>query len=291
MAGVWSGYLTFGLVTLPVRLYSGARGERISFHQLHAKDQVRLKQQMICPADHQVVGRDETVKGYEYAKGAYVVIPEAEIKQAAPSTDKQMEVVEFCRAEELDPLWFEASHYLVPETAGRRPYALLEQVLEETGFVAIARLSMHNREYHAAIRPSHLAGVEGKHRGLLLHTLYYRDELRVAEGFGESSAEAPPNEVELQLARKLVEGLARPFNPAEFHDTYRHNLEQLIEAKLAGQPTAKPAARLNLVPMVDLMASLKQSLELVGKGARKPPARVSAHSAKRKAAVARRRTA
>jgi len=288
MAGVWSGYLTFGLVTLPVRLYSGARGERISFHQLHAKDQVRLKQQMICPADHEVVSREETVKGYEYAKGAYLIIPDAEIKQAAPSTDKQMEVVEFCRAEEIDPLWFEASYYVLPEAAGRRPYALLEQVLHDTGFVAIARLSMHNREYHAAIRPSHLAGVEGQHRGLLLHTLYYRDELRVADGFGQSSDEVVPKPAEMQLARQLVEGLAKPFRPVEFHDTYRHNLQQLIETKLAGKPTAKPSPRPHLAPVVDLMASLKQSLDQVGKGARKPVARAAAKPGRSKATPTRR---
>lgn len=261
MAVVWSGFLTFGLVTLPVRLFSGARGERVSFHLLHATDHVRLKQQMICPEDERVVPRDETVRGYEYAKGEYVVVGDEEIKQATPHTQKELEIIEFCRAEEIDPLWFDASYYLLPEAAGRRPYRLLEVAMEESGYVAIAKVSMHNREYHAVVRPSHLAGVTGgqPRTGLLLHTMFYADEIRVADGFGDLVA--PPAEAELQLARQLISGLAKPFQPQQFHDTYRQNLETVITAKLEGRPVEAVEKPRKLAPVVDLMEALKRSLE------------------------------
>jgi DNA end-binding protein Ku len=276
MAGVWSGYLTFGLVTLPVRLFSGARGERVSFHMLHAADHARLKQQMVCSRDGQVVERKDTVRGYEYAKDEYVVIPEEEIKAAAPHTQRQLEIIEFCRADEIDPLWLESSYYLMPEPAGRRPYALLLEAMRQSGYWAVAQLSMHNREYLSLVRPSGLAGLPSSHpghrrQGLLLHTLFYLDELRVAEGFGQIETE--PQAPELKLAVQLIEGLAKPFDPTRFEDHYRKNLEQVVAAALEGKPApARPAAP-RLAPVADLMQSLKASLEQQGAAAPRPPAR------------------
>lgn len=278
MASVWSGFLTFGLVTLPVRLFSGARGERISFHMLHDKDHARLKQQMICSLDGEVVERKDTVRGYEYAKGEYVVIPEDEIKAAAPPTERQLEILEFCRADEIDPVWFESSYYLMPEPAGQRPYALLLEAMRAADRWAVAQLSMHNREYLSLVRPSALAGVPDGHPGrnrwgLLLHTLFYLDEIRVADGFGSIAAEPKP--AELKLAGQLIEGLTQPFDPTRFEDHYRKNLEQLVAAALEGQPAPKRAPARRLEPVADLMQSLKASLEQQSKpaAAKKPPAR------------------
>ena len=281
MAGIWSGYLTFGLVTLPVRLYTGARGERIGFHLLHATDHVRLKQQMVCPRDGEVVPRDQTVRGYEYAKGEYVVIPEKEIKAAAPHSARELQIVEFCRAQEIDPLWFETSYYLMPETAGKRPYTLLLRAMQESEYVAIAQLSMHNREYLSIVRPSHLAGVPGGHagqgqhqpQGLLLHTLFYGDEVRVADGFGDAAAGEKTPAAELQLARQLIQGLARQFDPTRFEDHYRKNLEAVVAAALEGKPAPKHAAAPRPAPVTDLMQSLKASLGQLPALAKKPPAR------------------
>lgn len=268
MAGVWSGYLTFGLVTLPVRLYSGARGERISFHLLHAPDHQRLKQQMVCPKDGAVVPRNEAVRGYEYAQGEYVVVPEAAIKAAAPKTEREMEIVEFCRRGEIDPVWFEASYYLMPEKAGQKPYALLLEAMRRTGTWAVAQLSMHNREYLSLVRPTELAGVPAEQageapQGLMLHTMFYLDELRVAEGFGTARV-GEGAEAELKLARQLIEGMTKRFDPARFHDHYRENLEQLVEAGLAGKPAPKRGAAAKPAAVTDLMASLKASLERRG---------------------------
>jgi DNA end-binding protein Ku len=313
MAGVWSGFLTFGLVTLPVRLYSGARGQRIGFHLLHAKDHVRLKQQMVCPEDGEVVPRDEQIRGYEYAKGEYVVVGDEEIKKAAPHTQKQMEIVQFCRDEEIDPIWFESSYYVLPEVAGKRPYALLERAMEESGFVALARLAMHNREYVAILRPSRLAGVphadlpaaaedggrrKGRHRsddavrGLLLHTMFYEDEIRVAEGFARS-VEASPSEAELKVAQQLIEALAAPFNPAKFEDTYRKHLEELIAAKLEGRAAPAPEKPRKLAPVTDLMEALKRSLEQTPRKAPQSErvARTAARPPKKPAGSARRAAA
>jgi DNA end-binding protein Ku len=221
-----------------------------------------------------VVSRGETVRGYEYAKGEYVVIREEQIKGAAPHTERQLEIVEFCRAEEIDPVWFETSYYLIPEPAGRRAYTVLMQAMRESQYIAVAQLSMHNREYLSLVRPSQLAGVPSTHvgrdrEGLLLHTLFYLDEIRVAEGFG-ATAGVETGKAELNMARQLIEGLARPFDATRFEDHYRKNLEAVVAAALEGRPAPKREAAPRPAPVTDLMESLKQSL--AGLEAKRPPA-------------------
>src|SRR5579863_2677572 len=152
-ASVWSGYLTFGLISMPVKLFSGARSSGISFNMLHRDDLSRLKQQYVCLADGKVVERSEIVKGYEYRKGEYVIIEPEEIKKIEPKTAKAMEILEFVKADDVDPIYFESSYIVTPEDAGKRPYALLSKALEETNYVAIAKLTMHNREYTVFLRP------------------------------------------------------------------------------------------------------------------------------------------
>ncbi len=250
-ASVWTGYLTFGLISMPVRLYSGARGERVSFHMLHRDDHVRVKQQLICPEENKVVERDEIVKGYEYRKGEYVIIEPDEIKKIEPKTAKAMEILEFVPSGDVDPVYFESSYYLLPEEAGRRPYALLARAMEETAHVAIAKLTMHNREYTVILRPH-----QG---GLMLHTMYYQDEVRQVENFGRIDVEL--KEAEVKVAQQLVSALEASFDPGKYHDTFAENLKKLIEARLEGKevtPVEKPR---KLAPVVDLMAALKQSLD------------------------------
>src|SRR5438876_7922069 len=249
-ASVWTGYLTFGLISLPVRLYSGARGTRVSFHMLHRDDLTRIKQQLYCPADERVVERSEIVKGYEYAKGEYVVVEPEEIRKIEPKTAKAMEILEFVKAEEVDPLYFESSYYLVPEEAGRRPYALLTRALEASEYVAIAKLTMHNREYTVFLRP-----YEG---GLMLHTMYYEEEVRKVEGFGAPDVEL--KEAEVKVAHQLIEALAMDWEPEKYHDEFQDNLKNLIQTKLEGGKIAEVEKPKKLAPVVDLMAALKQSL-------------------------------
>src|SRR5213595_2767325 len=180
-ASVWSGYLTFGLISMPVRLFSGARSSGISFNQLHRTDHQRVKQQLVCSADGQVLDRSDIVKGYEFRKNEYVIIEPDEIKKIEPKTAKTMEILEFVKTSDVDPIYFESSYYLMPEEAGRRPYALLARALEQTEYLAIAKLTMHNREYTVLLRPS-----EG---GIMLHTMYYEDEVKRLESFGKVDVE------------------------------------------------------------------------------------------------------
>ena len=257
-ASVWSGYLTFGLISMPVRLFSGARSSGISFNQLHRTDHHRVKQQLICPLDNQVLERSEIVKGYEYRKDEYVIIEPDEIKKIEPKTAKTMEILEFVKTSEVDPVYFESSYYMLPEEAGRRPYALLTKALEDSEFVAIAKLTMHNREYTVFLRP---------HKGgMMLHTMYYAEEVREVEGFGAPEVEI--KDAEIKVAHQLIEALAGEWDPEKYHDTFQENMKKLIETKLEGGEVQAVEQPKKLAPVVDLMAALKQSLE----NAKKPAA-------------------
>ncbi len=261
-ASVWTGYLTFGLISMPVRLFSGARGSHVSFHMLHRDDHVRVKQQLICPEEQKVVGRDEIVKGYEYRKGEYVIIEPDEIKKIEPKTAKAMEILEFVKQDDVDPVYFESSYYLMPEEAGRRPYSLLAKVMADSGFVAVAKLTMHNREYTVILRP---------HRGgLMLHTMFYQNEVRQVEHFGDVASDL--REGEIKVAQQLVEALAGPWEPAKYHDTFEDNLKKLIQARLEGKEVTAIEKPRKMAPPVDLMAALKESLAQMQK---KPPQRVT----------------
>jgi DNA end-binding protein Ku len=260
-SSVWSGYLTFGLISMPVRLFSGARSSSISFNMLHRDDLSRLKQQYVCLADGKVVDRNEIVKGYEYRKGEYVVVEPEEIKKIEPQTAKTMEILEFVKESEVDPVYFESSYYMVPEEAGRRPYALLTKALEESEYVAIAKLTMHNREYTVFLRPT-----QG---GMMLHTMYYEEEVRKVEGFGAPDVEL--KDAEVKVAHQLIEALAAEWDPEKYHDTFQDNVKKLIETKLEGGKIAEVEKPKKLAPVVDLMSALKQSLaEMEGK--KKPAA-------------------
>jgi DNA end-binding protein Ku len=270
-ASVWTGYLTFGLISMPVRLFSGARGERVSFHMLHRPDHVRVKQQLVCPEEEVVVDRSEIVKGYEYRKGEYVIIEPDEIKKIEPKTAKAMEILEFVKAEEVDPVYFETSYYLMPEEAGRRPYALLERALKETGHLGIAKLTMHNREYTVILRPH-----EG---GIMLHTMYYENEVRRLESFGAPDVEV--KQAEVKVAHQLIEALSAKFEPEKYHDNFEDNLQELIKARLEGREVT-PVPKPKVAPVTDLMAALKQSLASM-EGKKKGPQRVEAAEAENRA--------
>ena len=249
-ASVWTGYLTFGLISMPVRLFSGARGTRVSFHLLHRDDNTRVKQQMYCPTDERVVERSELVKGYEFRKGEYVVIEPEEIKKIEPKTAKTMEILEFVKQEEIDPVYFESSYYLAPEEAAGKPYALLVRALKDSGYVGIAKLAMHNREYTAFLRPYE--------KGLMLHTMYYQDELRAAPEFGTERASLKDGE--LKVAHQLIDALAAKWDPSKYYDTFEQNVKKLIKARMQGKEVvAIDRPRPSGAPK-DLMEALKQSL-------------------------------
>jgi DNA end-binding protein Ku len=277
-SSVWSGHLTFGLISMPVRLFSGARSSGISFNMLHRTDKSRLKQQYVCQADGQVVERSDIVKGYEFRKDEYIIIEPDEIKKIEPQTAKTMEILEFVKESEVDPVYFESSYYMMPEEAGRRPYALLTKALEESEYVAIAKITMHNREYTVFLRPT-----QG---GMMLHTMYYAEEVKQVEGFGAPEG-VELKDAEVKVAHQLIEALAGEWDPEKYKDNFQENLKQLIETKLEGGEVAAVEKPKKLAPVVDLMAALKQSLAQM-EGKKKPAATADAEPARATAGKSRR---
>jgi DNA end-binding protein Ku len=252
---VWKGHLTFGLVSLPVRLFTAARSESLSFNQLHKHDNSRIKQVIYCQTEDKPIPRDEIVKGYEYEKGKYVVVEDEDIKKVAPKTAKVMEIQEFVKADDVDPVYLESSYYMAPDEGGEKPYALLFEALKETKYYAVAKIAMHNREHIVIVRPGE--------RGMVLHTMYYADEVRRTEEFRTDTSKV--SEREMNLAKMLVESLAAEFEPEKYHDAYRTNLRKMIDAKVEGHKVVEtPEA--HIAPVIDIMEALKKSLE-----ARKPP--------------------
>jgi DNA end-binding protein Ku len=238
---------------------------------LHKKDQSRLKEVWFCAEEDKPVTRADIVKGYEYRKGQYVVVEDAELKKIAPPTATTMEILQFVAADEIDPLWLEKSYYVAPENEGAGPYALLHKAMAETKRHAVAKVTMHGREHIVTIRPDDT--------GLVLHTLYFANELHKANRAAKS-AEMKFGAKEMDLAKRLIDMLASPFRPAQYYDEYRKNVEHLIAQKRKGTKITEHEQP-KLTPVVDIMDALKRSLDT------KPPAQTrkkSAGTARRKAA-------
>jgi DNA end-binding protein Ku len=254
-ANVWKGHITFGLVSLPVRLAVAARSETVSFNQLHKSDNSRVKQVLFCATEDKPIERSEIVKGYEYEKGRYVVIDEEDIKKIQPKTAKVMEILEFVKTDEMDSVYLESSYYIQPEEAGEKPYTLLYEALRRSGYVGVAKVTMHQREHTVIIRP-------GRH-GLVLHKMYYQDEIRATDEF-RTNVELVKDK-ELIMAQSLIDALAGPFEPAKFKDNYRETLRAMIDAKIAGEEVVAAPQGEEIAPVVDIMEALRSSLEALKK--------------------------
>ena len=262
---VWKGHLTFGLVSFPVRLYSAARGESISFNQLHKSDGSRIKQVIYCAAEDKPILRSDIVKGFEYEKDRYVVIEDEEVKKVAPATAKVVEIQEFVKADQVDPIYLETSYYMAPDEAGEKPYALLFDALRKTGYFAVAKIAMHNREHVVILRP-------GKN-GVLLHTMFFSHEIRKVDEFRTDLSLV--KEKELAMATSLIEAMVADFEPDKYTDNYRDNLLKMIEAKKQGQEVvATPEPK--EAKVIDIMEALKASLAM----AKKPVASATTAEAK-----------
>ena len=261
---VWKGYISFGMVSIPVRLYSGARGKTISFHLLHKKDNSRVHEVMFCNAEDKPVARSELTKGYEYKKGQYVAVTAEEIKQVTPPTQSVMEILQFVKGDDIDPVFFESSYYVGADANGQKPYALLLEAMRQSSYDGLAKVTMHGREHIVILRPAK--------RGIMLHTMYYADEIRdVPETAPHSNL---VKDKELQMAKALVETLAGDFRPEQYKDTYRENLEKLIAAKAKGKEIA-PAAEPKAAKVVDIMEALRKSLESKSAEGKRAPAKKS----------------
>jgi DNA end-binding protein Ku len=253
---------------MPVRLMTAARGETINFNQLHKSDGSRIKQVIYCQTEDKPIPRTEIVKGYEYEKDHYVVIDDEDIKKVAPKTARVMEIQEFVKAADVDPVYLESSYYMAPEDGGEKPYTLLFEALKETGYYGIAKVAMHNREHVVILRPAK--------KGILLHTMYYADEIRAGEEFRTDSTQV--KEKELNLAKMLIASLEAEFEPQKYSDTYRENLKKMIEAKVAGHSVVE-TPQPHVAPVIDIMEALKKSLEQK----KKPPQSATASSAEAEA--------
>ena len=250
MAATWKGFLSFGLISIPIHLSPAARTERISFNQLHKVCHTRLKQPLFCPTCNRMVERSEVEKGYEYEKDQYLLFTEEELEKAEPESARTMEILEFVKLSDIDPLYFDASYYVTAEEAGARAYHLLLEAMRKSGYAGIAKVTMHGREYIVIIRPAK--------NGLTLHTMFYSNEIRPAAEYGNAD-KSEIKEQERTLAMQLIENLAAPFQPEKYHDTYQEGLRTLIAAKAEGQEVVAPP-QVSLPPAVDLMAALKKSL-------------------------------
>jgi DNA end-binding protein Ku len=246
---IWSGTISFGLVNIPVKLQSAVQSEELPLHMLSKKDMAPIKYARIDTKTGKEVDWNDIVKGYEYAKGKFVVVEDEDFEKASPQKSKSIDIVQFVKAEEIDPIYFEKPYYILPAKGGEKTYRLLVKALEDAGTVGIAEFMLRNREHVCAIKP---------YKGLLmLDQMRYEEELKEVPSV-ESGRVA---EKELQLAKKLIEQLTEQFNPAAFKDNYIASLKKVIKAKAAGKHIriAEPEERTATVK--DLMEVLKQSLD------------------------------
>jgi DNA end-binding protein Ku len=253
MRTIWNGSLSFGLVTIPVGLSVAQQRQEVSFRTLHRECGTPIKQKRWCPLHERDLEPDELVKGWEFAKGQYVVVEDSDLEAVDLKRSRSIELLRFVPLAEVDPLYFDRAYYLAPaaEPVGRRPYALLLRALHETGMAAVGKFVLWNKENLCLVRP-----LDG---ALALETLYYAEDIRSKAEILEALEEVDVKAPELQMATQLVESLAGGFDPADYRNEHREELRAMLEAKLAGEEVVRPEP----VPeaeVIDLMDALKQSI-------------------------------
>lgn len=271
---VWKGYVSFGLISVPVRLFAAARETHVSFNQIHEVCGTRIKQQIYCPHCERVVERKELAKGYPVDKDTYVLISDEELQALEAESSEVMEILQFVKLDDVDPIYFQTSYYTVAEEPGRRAYALLMQGMEHLQVAAVAKLTLHQREQVVLVRPYH--------KGLILHTLYYASEVREVSEYGKNE-DLNLQTQEVQLAEQFMNQLTGHFQPEQFKDEYESRVEKLVESKEAGQSGAPAQSQhRRLAPVINLMDALKKSIEARQGDAtkiheeKKPPKKVAA---------------
>jgi DNA end-binding protein Ku len=255
MRSIWNGAITFGLITIPVGLYSAVEEKSFKFNQLHAADNGRIKYKRTCSVCEQEVAFEEIVKGYEYEKDRYVVFTEEELDRLPSDSVRAIDIVAFVPLEEIDPIFFQRSYYLAPEPTGIKAYKLLEQALEKSGRVGIAKVTLREKE--------HLATLRMRDGVFVLETMHWPDEIRTPE-FEELKKDVEIRKQELEMAASLVENLSDHFDPQQFTDSYRARLEEAVEAKVAGEEVAFAPEKAP-TKVADLMEALKASVEATKK--------------------------
>jgi DNA end-binding protein Ku len=267
---IWKGAISFGLVTIPVRVYGATEAKSLRFNQLHEPDGGRIRYKRVCSIDGEEVDYSEIVKGYEYEKDHYVTLTDEELDSLPVASAKAIEIERFVEADEIDPIYFQKAYYLVPEGTGVKAYHLLREAMADDGKVALAKVAFRDKE--------HLATLRLRDNVFVLETMYWPDEIRTPKfDVLDESVEVRPQEI--RMARSLIDSLTDAFSPEEFHDEYRAALEELVQRKIQGEEItyteeAEPSK------VVDLMEALKASVEAAKAG--KPAAERKTTSARRR---------
>lgn len=254
---IWTGSINFGLVTIPVKLFTAVRERRLQFRSLHDQDKVPLKQKLVCPADGKEVHPEHIVKGFEIEKDRYVVVRQEELDAARPKSSKAVEIQDFVALDEIDPVFFDKPYYVVPKPEGAKPYRLLLEAMRKKGKVGIAKVVLHTKEYLAALRPA-----PGDTDLLCLETMHFADEVLPSDAVDGADLKAKVDERELKVAQQLIDALTGEFKPERYRDEYREKVMELIERKARGERTVlRPeATEAKTTRGADLIAALEASL-------------------------------
>jgi DNA end-binding protein Ku len=267
---MWKGAISFGLVTIPVSVYPATEEKTLRFNQLHDEDGGRIRMKRVCSVDGEEVGYEHIVKGYEYEKDRYVILADEDFEKVPVESSRQIDIQQFVQLDEIDPMLYKKSYYLVPEETGAKAYALLREAMNRAGKVGIAKVSFRDKEHLAALRFSEEAFV--------LETMFWPDEIREAD-FGGVDVDQKIRDNELEMAQTLIDNLTGDWDPTSYTDEYREGLLGIVEAKINGEEIEvvepEPTAR-----VVDLMEALKASVAAAKKEAKeeepKAPAKRSA---------------
>ena len=225
---IWTGSINFGLVTIPVKLYTAVREKRLSFRSLHDQDKVPLKQKMYCPKDGKEVHPEHIIKGFEIEKDRFVIVHKDELEAVAPKSSKAIEIQDFVSLEEIDPLFFDRPYYVAPKPEGAKPYRLLLEAMTKKNKVGISKIVMFGKEYLAALRP--LGDV------LCIETMHFGDEVVSSESLGNVvDAKAKVDNREMKIAEQLIDSLTSDFDPSKYHDEYREKVMEMIHRKAEGE--------------------------------------------------------
>jgi DNA end-binding protein Ku len=249
-SSVWKGSISLSLISIPVQLYPAARSERTYLHQIHKECNSRVRQPLFCPTCNRFVDRSEVIKGYEFDEGQYVLMEDKEIKKLAAKSSHVLNVVAFTTLNEIDPIFFDSSYFCIPEDSGKKAYQLLVKALEDTQTVGIGKLLMHQRDYTVFLR--------AYQHGLVLHTMYFANEIRHLPKFGVLEAVSLKPE-EVRLIEQLAKSMTQPFKPKQYHDDFQDKLHKLIETRQHGKST-EIGDHLKPAPVIDMLSALQKSL-------------------------------
>jgi DNA end-binding protein Ku len=253
---LWNGYISFGLVTIPVSLVTAVHDKSIHFHLLHPEDGARLHQKLVCPFDAKEVGRKQAARGYEIAPGEYVIVEDDELHALEPRKSRMIEISDFVDMGEIDPIYYERPYYLIPQEGGDKAYSLLLRAMVEKNRIGIGKFVFHEREHVVALRP--LDGI------LCVEIMRFADEIVSREGLKSASGKvSSADKKQLELAEQLIDALAADFEPEKYKDDYRDAVLDLIERKAKGEKIVAAPAEVEEGKVVDLMAALERSLKQV----------------------------